>query len=61
MMNAGRDYVIVERAATAGVFFKSNPRHRKLISLNKRITVSDGGHRAQASVRPALPSKLLPT
>ena len=38
MNEAGRDYVIFEQAATAGSFFKEYPRHRKLISLNKRIT-----------------------
>ncbi|XP_038065609.1 FAD-dependent oxidoreductase domain-containing protein 2-like [Patiria miniata] len=35
---AGRDYVILERANTSGVFFETYPRHRKLISINKRHT-----------------------
>ena len=35
-LHAGRDYVIFEKQATAGSFFEQYPRHRKLISLNKR-------------------------
>jgi thioredoxin reductase len=31
-----RDYLILERNATAGSFFERHPRHRKLISLNKK-------------------------
>ena len=41
LLNAGRDYVIFERAATAGSFFARFPVHRKLISLNKRFTGRD--------------------
>ncbi|XP_074082936.1 FAD-dependent oxidoreductase domain-containing protein 2 [Macrotis lagotis] len=35
---AGRDYVVLERAAAPGSFFTRYPRHRKLISINKRFT-----------------------
>ena len=35
---AGRDYVILERANSSGAFFTRYPRHRKLISINKRHT-----------------------
>lgn len=35
---AGRDYLILEAGRTAGTFFRTFPRHRKLISNNKRHT-----------------------
>jgi cation diffusion facilitator CzcD-associated flavoprotein CzcO len=35
---AERDYVVFERAAFAGSFYKRYPRHRSLISINKRYT-----------------------
>ncbi|XP_072167909.1 FAD-dependent oxidoreductase domain-containing protein 2-like [Diadema setosum] len=35
---AGRDYVIFEKANMSGAFFTKYPRHRKLISINKRYT-----------------------
>ncbi|XP_047642332.1 FAD-dependent oxidoreductase domain-containing protein 2 [Phacochoerus africanus] len=35
---AGRDYTVFERAAGPGSFFTRYPRHRKLISINKRYT-----------------------
>ncbi|XP_065066498.1 FAD-dependent oxidoreductase domain-containing protein 2-like isoform X3 [Rhopilema esculentum] len=35
---AGRDYVIFERDTSAGWFYKKYPRHRTLISINKRFT-----------------------
>ncbi|XP_070580581.1 FAD-dependent oxidoreductase domain-containing protein 2-like [Ptychodera flava] len=38
LQRAGRDYVIFERDNTAGAFFVQYPRHRKLISINKRYT-----------------------
>ena len=38
---AGRDYVVFEKAASAGAFFKTYPRHRQLISINKRNTGRD--------------------
>jgi len=34
--HAGRDYVIFEKNARPGSFFERYPRHRRLISLNKR-------------------------
>ena len=34
---AGRDYLILEATADAGAFFTQQPRHRTLISLNKRF------------------------
>lgn len=40
---AGRDYVILERGKGAGTFFRYYPRHRSLISINKRHT-GRGGH-----------------
>ena len=38
MAHASMDYVILEKARTPGSFYESNPRHRKLISINKRFT-----------------------
>ncbi len=38
LQRAKRDYVIFERANTSGAFFVHYPRHRKLISINKRHT-----------------------
>ncbi|XP_045212137.1 FAD-dependent oxidoreductase domain-containing protein 2-like isoform X2 [Mercenaria mercenaria] len=35
---AGRDYVIFEKSNVSGNFFVQYPRHRKLISINKRWT-----------------------
>lgn len=35
---AGRDYVVFERAPGPGSFFTRYPRHRKLLSINKRYT-----------------------
>lgn len=32
----GRDYLILEKSAEAGVSFKKNPVHRKMISINKK-------------------------
>ena len=34
---AGRDYLILDAGASASSFFRTNPRHRKLISINKRF------------------------
>ncbi|CAK0798717.1 unnamed protein product [Prorocentrum cordatum] len=36
LKHAGRDYAVFERSARAGSFFRRYPRHRGLISLNKR-------------------------
>ena len=41
MERAGLDYLILERAAIAGSFFEQYPRHRTLISINKRFTGFD--------------------
>uniref|UniRef100_A0A8D0H2I6 FAD-dependent oxidoreductase domain-containing protein 2 n=1 Tax=Sphenodon punctatus TaxID=8508 RepID=A0A8D0H2I6_SPHPU len=38
LQQAGRDYVVFERAHVPGSFFALYPRHRKLISINKRYT-----------------------
>ncbi|KAF5919815.1 hypothetical protein HPG69_009804 [Diceros bicornis minor] len=38
LQRAGRDYVVFERAPGPGSFFTRYPRHRKLISINKRYT-----------------------
>ncbi|XP_001376043.2 FAD-dependent oxidoreductase domain-containing protein 2 [Monodelphis domestica] len=35
---AGRNYVVFEKAGAPGSFFTRYPRHRKLISINKRYT-----------------------
>jgi len=35
---AGRDYLILEAGTTPGTFFRTFPRHRKLISINKPHT-----------------------
>ncbi|GIJ49461.1 pyridine nucleotide-disulfide oxidoreductase [Virgisporangium aliadipatigenens] len=38
---AGREYVILEAGPRAGTFFRSHPRHRTLISINKRHCGTD--------------------
>uniref|UniRef100_UPI00358EE1F6 FAD-dependent oxidoreductase domain-containing protein 2 isoform X1 n=1 Tax=Myxine glutinosa TaxID=7769 RepID=UPI00358EE1F6 len=38
LQQAGRDYVVLERNNISGSFFVRYPRHRKLISINKRYT-----------------------
>lgn len=38
LQRAGRDYEVFERAPRPGSFFTRYPRHRKLISINKRYT-----------------------
>ncbi|XP_031527540.1 FAD-dependent oxidoreductase domain-containing protein 2 isoform X2 [Vicugna pacos] len=38
LQRAGRDYVVFERAPGPGSFFTRYPRHRKLLSINKRYT-----------------------
>jgi hypothetical protein len=48
MHTAGRDYTILEKSTGAGSFFERYPRHRKLISLNKRLT---GRHDADFNLR----------
>eukprot|EP00296_Roombia_truncata_P008195 JP446671.1.p1 GENE.JP446671.1~~JP446671.1.p1 ORF type:complete len:241 (-),score=23.47 JP446671.1:197-919(-) len=41
LKSAGRSYVLFERNDEAGSFFKTFPRHRKLISINKIYTGSN--------------------
>jgi hypothetical protein len=41
LLNAGRDFVLLEREAEAGSFYAKFPVHRRLISLNKRNTGRD--------------------
>lgn len=36
LQKAGIDYLVLEANVQAGSFFRSNPRHRRLISINKR-------------------------
>ncbi|NXL61559.1 FXRD2 protein, partial [Chordeiles acutipennis] len=38
LQQAGRDYLVFERSHAPGSFFALYPRHRKLISINKRYT-----------------------
>ncbi|MGH3941580.1 MAG: NAD(P)-binding domain-containing protein [Pseudonocardiaceae bacterium] len=38
LQQAGRDYLILEAGPTAGTFFRTFPRHRQLISINKTHT-----------------------
>ena len=38
MLDAGDDFVILERNGGAGSSFETMPAHRTLISLNKRLT-----------------------
>ena len=39
-----QDYLILERGASAGTFYTHYPRHRGLISINKRYAGPDKGH-----------------
>ena len=38
LASAGRDYVVLEGSGAAGSFFRTFPRFRQLISINKRAT-----------------------
>ncbi|XP_053577354.1 FAD-dependent oxidoreductase domain-containing protein 2 isoform X3 [Bombina bombina] len=38
LKDSGRDYVVLERNQSPGSFFLRFPRHRKLISINKKFT-----------------------
>src|SRR5262245_61117697 len=38
MQSHGTDYLILEAQGVPGAFFRTYPRHRKLISINKRYT-----------------------
>ena len=45
LKKAKEDYVILERASRAGHFFEQYPRHRTIISINKRyapLTIQKG-------------------
>ncbi|WP_214106931.1 NAD(P)-binding domain-containing protein [Acrocarpospora catenulata] len=41
LQRAGADYVTLERTEAPGAFFRTYPRHRRLISLNKVHTVEE--------------------
>src|SRR5262245_53420749 len=41
LQRAGRDYAILEAGPVPGGFFRTFPRHRQLISINKPHTGSD--------------------
>jgi thioredoxin reductase len=41
LQRAGRDYQILEGGSSPGTFFRTFPRHRKLISINKPHTGTD--------------------
>jgi thioredoxin reductase len=41
LQRAGRDYLILEQGSTPGTFFRTFPRHRELLSINKPHTGSD--------------------
>lgn len=56
--SAQRDYVVFERAAVAGSFYQKYPRHRNLISINKRYT---GRNNAEFNWRHDWNSLLSPT
>ncbi|XP_040400734.1 FAD-dependent oxidoreductase domain-containing protein 2 [Cygnus olor] len=43
LQRAGRDYLVFERSHAPGSFFAIYPRHRKLISINKRYTGKSNG------------------
>ena len=47
MEDAGRSYVLLERGEAAGSFFRKFPRHRNLISINKRHTGRGGSELAR--------------
>lgn len=38
LQQARRDYVILESGPTPGTFFRTFPRHQRLLSINKRFT-----------------------
>jgi thioredoxin reductase len=41
LQEKGADYVILERTSAVGSHFRNYPRHRQLISINKKYTGSD--------------------
>ncbi|XP_069087281.1 FAD-dependent oxidoreductase domain-containing protein 2 [Pleurodeles waltl] len=48
LQQSQRDYIVFERANVSGSFFLNYPRHRKLISINKRHT---GRHNSEFNLR----------
>ena len=44
LQQSHRNYVILERSAVAASFFDKYPRHRNLISINKKSTPRHGQH-----------------
>lgn len=44
LQQANRNYVILERGSLAASFFDTYPRHRNLISINKKSTPRHGRH-----------------
>ena len=41
LQRAGRDHLVLEAGPSVGTFFRTFPRHRRLISINKRHTGTD--------------------
>src|SRR6266508_1788059 len=41
LAEAGRDYLVLEAGSSPGTFFRTFPRHRRLISINKVHTGTD--------------------
>jgi thioredoxin reductase len=48
LQRAGRDYVVLEAGPTPGTFYRTFPRHRRMISINKPHT---GWHDAEKDLR----------
>ena len=48
LQRAGRDHVVLEAGPTPGTFFRTFPRHRRMISINKPHT---GWHDAEKDLR----------
>ena len=48
LQQAGRDYVVLEAGPTAGTFYRTFPRHRRMISINKPHT---GWHDSEKDLR----------
>src|SRR6266508_4098479 len=48
LQRAGRDYVVLEAGPTAGTFYRTFPRHRRMISIN---TPHTGWHDPEKDLR----------
>ena len=48
LQRPGRDYVVLEAGPTPGTFYRTFPRHRRMISINKPHT---GWHDAEKDLR----------